>query len=36
VHGFVELQLLMGVKDWETKAGAMLKRQGLMFRRVES
>ena len=32
VHGFVELQLLMGVKDWEPKAQAMLDRLGTVFR----
>lgn len=32
VHGFVELQLLMGVKDWEPKAQAMLDRLGAVFR----
>jgi AcrR family transcriptional regulator len=31
VHGFVELQLLMGVKDWEPKARAMLDRLGTVF-----
>jgi len=31
VHGFVELQLLMGAKDWETKAGRMLDRLGTVF-----
>jgi len=35
VHGFVELQLLMGVKDWEPKAGAMLDRLALVFLRNE-
>jgi AcrR family transcriptional regulator len=32
VHGFVELQLLMGVTDWEPKAQAMLERLGPLFR----
>ncbi|HEV1286244.1 MAG TPA: TetR/AcrR family transcriptional regulator [Bryobacteraceae bacterium] len=31
VHGFVELQLLTGVKDWEPKAQAMLDRLGPLF-----
>jgi len=31
VHGFVELQLLMGVKDWEAKAGAMIDRLRPVF-----
>jgi AcrR family transcriptional regulator len=31
VHGFVELQLLMGVKDWEPKATAMIDRLGPLF-----
>jgi AcrR family transcriptional regulator len=31
VHGFVELQLLMGAKDWEPKAGAMLDRLRPLF-----
>jgi AcrR family transcriptional regulator len=31
VHGFVELQLLMGVTDWEQKAHAMLDRLGPLF-----
>jgi len=35
VHGFVELQLLMGVKDWEPKAQAMLERLGAVFRTPE-
>lgn len=31
VHGFVELQLLMGVKEWEPKAMVMLDRLGAVF-----
>lgn len=32
VHGFVELQLLTGTKDWEPKARAMLDQLGAVFR----
>ena len=35
VHGFVELQLLMGAKDWEKKAQAMLDRLRPLFLRNE-
>ena len=31
VHGFVELQWLLGVLDWEPKARAMLDRLGPLF-----
>ena len=31
VHGFVELQLLMGAADWEAKAAAMLDSLGPVF-----
>jgi AcrR family transcriptional regulator len=32
VHGFVELQLLLGTVDWETKAAAMLDSMRPIFR----
>jgi AcrR family transcriptional regulator len=35
VHGFVELQLLMGVTDWEPQAQAMLDRMAFVFLRNE-
>jgi AcrR family transcriptional regulator len=35
VHGFVELQLLLGTTDWEGKAAAMIERLRSVFRNTD-